>query len=91
MIALAKQKPGEINFGTRRPGAAIHLAAELFQTMTGTKLNGVAYRGAPLGINDVMAGHVAVMFADTGSVVARSRRQGTRTGRQLDRAGAGPS
>ncbi len=71
LIALAKQKPGEINFGHSGSGAAIHLAAELFQTMTGTKLNGVAYRGAPPALNDVMAGHVAVMFADAGSVVAQ--------------------
>jgi len=39
--------------------------------MTGTKMNGVAYRGAPLGLNDVIAGHVAVMFADAGSVVSQ--------------------
>jgi tripartite-type tricarboxylate transporter receptor subunit TctC len=69
LIALAKQKPGEINYGHSGSGAAIHLAAELFQTMTGTKLNGVAYRGAPPALNDVMAGHVAAMFADAGSVV----------------------
>ena len=48
----------------------MHLAAELLQTMTGTKMNGVAYRGAPPALNDVMAGHVAMMFADAGSVVS---------------------
>jgi tripartite-type tricarboxylate transporter receptor subunit TctC len=71
LIALARQKPGEINFGHSGSGAAIHLAAELFQTMAGIKMNGVAYRGAPPALNDVMAGHVAVMFADAGSVVAQ--------------------
>ena len=71
LIALAKQKPGEISFGHSGAGAAIHLAAELFQTMAGIKLNGVAYRGAPPALNDVMAGHVAAMFADAGSVVAQ--------------------
>jgi len=69
LIALAKQKPSEISFGHSGAGAAIFLAAELFQTMTGTKMNGVAYRGAPPALNDVMAGHVSVMFADAGSVV----------------------
>jgi tripartite-type tricarboxylate transporter receptor subunit TctC len=69
LIALAKQRPGEISFAQSGPGSAIHLAAELFQTMTGTKMNGVAYRGAPPALNDVMAGHVAMMFADAGSVV----------------------
>jgi tripartite-type tricarboxylate transporter receptor subunit TctC len=69
LIALAKQKPGDINFGHSGAGAAIHLAAELFQTMAGIKMNGVAYRGAPPALNDVMAGHVSLMFADAGSVV----------------------
>jgi len=69
LIALLKQKPGEIYFAHGGPGSAIHLAAELFQIRTGTKMTGVAYRGAPLGLNDVMAGHVPLMFADAGSVI----------------------
>jgi tripartite-type tricarboxylate transporter receptor subunit TctC len=68
LVALLKQKPGAINYAHGGPGSAIHLAAELFRTMTGTAMNGVAYRGAPLALNDVMAGHVALMFADAGSV-----------------------
>ena len=71
LIALLKQKPGEINFAHGGPGSAIHLAAELLQTMTGTKMVGVAYRGAPLALNDVMAGRVALMFADAGSVMGQ--------------------
>lgn len=73
LIALLKQKPGEIDFGHGGPGSAIHLAAELFQTMTGTRMTGVSYRGAPLALNDVIAGRVAVMFADAGSVTAQIR------------------
>lgn len=69
LIALLKQKPGEITFAHSGAGAAIFLAAELFQRMTGTKMNGVAYRGAPPALNDVIAGHVSLMFADAGSVV----------------------
>ncbi|MBX9778293.1 MAG: tripartite tricarboxylate transporter substrate binding protein [Xanthobacteraceae bacterium] len=70
LIALARQKPGEISFAQSGPGSAVHLAAELFQAMTGTRMNGIAYRGAPPALNDVMAGHVALMFADTGSVMS---------------------
>ena len=70
LIALLKQKPGQIDYAHGGPGSAIHLAAELFQIMTGTKMNGIAYRGAPLALNDVMAGRVALMFADAGSVSA---------------------
>jgi tripartite-type tricarboxylate transporter receptor subunit TctC len=68
LIALLKEKPGQINFGHGGPGSAIHLAAELFQIMTGTTMTGIAYRGAPLALNDVIAGRVSLMFADAGSV-----------------------
>jgi tripartite-type tricarboxylate transporter receptor subunit TctC len=71
LVALLKAKPGQINFGHGGPGSAIHLAGELFQVMTGTTMTGVSYRGAPLALNDVMAGHVALMFADAGSVVGQ--------------------
>src|SRR3954467_5056965 len=71
LIALLKQKPGEISFAHAGPGSSLHLTAELFQAMTGTRMNGVAYRGAPPALNDVMAGHVALMFADTGTVMAQ--------------------
>jgi len=71
LITLLKQKPGEISFAHAGPGSSLHLTAELFQAMTGTKMNGVAYRGAPPALNDVMAGHVALMFADTGTVMAQ--------------------
>jgi tripartite-type tricarboxylate transporter receptor subunit TctC len=71
LIALLKQKPGQIDFAHGGPGSAIHLAGELLQTMTRTRMTAVAYRGAPLGLTDVMAGHVALMFADAGTVVAQ--------------------
>jgi tripartite-type tricarboxylate transporter receptor subunit TctC len=70
LIALLKQKPGALDYAHGGPGSAIQLSAEMFQTMTGTKMNGVAYRGSPLALNDVMAGHVALMFADAGPVTA---------------------
>lgn len=69
LIALMKQKPGTLNYAHGGPGSAIQLAAEMFQAMTGTRMNGIAYRGAPLALNDVIAGHVALMFADVGSVI----------------------
>jgi tripartite-type tricarboxylate transporter receptor subunit TctC len=71
LIAALKEKPGQLNFGHGGAGSAIHLAAELLQTMTGTRMNGVAYRGAPPALNDVMAGHVALMFGDVGAVIGQ--------------------
>jgi tripartite-type tricarboxylate transporter receptor subunit TctC len=70
-VALLKERPGQIDFGHGGSGSAIHLAAELFQTMTGTKLSAVSYRGAPLALNDVIGGHITAMFADAGSVMAQ--------------------
>src|SRR5437868_1362578 len=71
LIALLKSRPDRISFAHAGPGSSLHLAAELFQAMTGTKMNGVAYRGAPPALNDVMAGHVSLMFADMRTVVAQ--------------------
>jgi tripartite-type tricarboxylate transporter receptor subunit TctC len=71
LIAALKQGSSQLSYGHGGPGSAIHLAAELFQTMTATKMNGVAYRGAPPALNDVMAGHVALMFGDVGAVIGQ--------------------
>lgn len=71
LVALLKQKPGAISYAHSGPGSSLYLNAQLFQAMTGTKMNGVSYRGAPPGLNDVIAGHVDLMFADTGTVVAQ--------------------
>jgi tripartite-type tricarboxylate transporter receptor subunit TctC len=71
LIALLKRKPGQIDFGHGGLGSAIYLAAELLQTMTGTKMNPVAYRGAPLALNDLIAGRISLMFADAGSVIGQ--------------------
>ena len=71
LIALLKKKPGAISYAHSGPGSSLHLNAQLLQAMTGTKMNGVSYRGAPPGLNDVIAGHVDLMFADTGTVVAQ--------------------
>jgi tripartite-type tricarboxylate transporter receptor subunit TctC len=71
LIALLKEKPDQITFGHGGPGSAIHLAAELFQVMTRTKMVGVGYRGAPPALIDVIAGRVPLMFADVGAVVTQ--------------------
>jgi tripartite-type tricarboxylate transporter receptor subunit TctC len=71
LVALLKAKPGQIDFAHGGPGSAIHLAGELLQVMTGTQMTGVSYRGAPLALNDVMAGRVALMFGDAGSVMGQ--------------------
>src|SRR5437899_2113651 len=57
-IALAKTKPGGMNFGSGGSGTSNHLAGELFNIVTGTKLVHVPYKGVNLAMNDVLAGAI---------------------------------
>ncbi len=61
-IALAKSKPGEITYGSSGNGGSTHLAASLFEHMTGTKLVHVPYKGGGPAMQDLMAGHVNLTF-----------------------------
>jgi tripartite-type tricarboxylate transporter receptor subunit TctC len=70
LIALAKSKPGELNYATLGIGSAAHLNMEMFQTMTGVKLTPVHYRGATPALTDVVAGHVPMMFINIGSAAS---------------------
>jgi tripartite-type tricarboxylate transporter receptor subunit TctC len=69
LIALAKQKPGEINYGTFGVGSSGHLNMELFQALSGAKFQAVHYKGATPALTDVMAGHIQMMFISVGSAV----------------------
>ncbi len=62
VIALAKSKPGQLNFGSSGIGTNVHLAGELFKIMTGTNILHIPYKGSgPLGV-DLMAGRVHMSF-----------------------------
>jgi tripartite-type tricarboxylate transporter receptor subunit TctC len=69
LIALAKANPGKINFASSGHGAAAHLAGELFKTEAGVNIVHVPYKGAAPALQDVIAGHVDMMFATAASVV----------------------
>jgi len=69
LIALAKAKPGQLNFASSGHGAAAHLAGELFRTEAKVDIVHVAYKGAAPALHDVVAGHVQMMFATAASVV----------------------
>jgi tripartite-type tricarboxylate transporter receptor subunit TctC len=62
LIAYAKANPRKINFASAGNGSLTHVAAALFSIMTGTELVHVPYRGEALGITDLLAGQVQVMF-----------------------------
>ena len=69
LIALAKANPGKINFASSGHGAAAHLAGELFKAEAKVDIVHVPYKGAAPALQDVIAGHVQMMFATAASVV----------------------
>jgi tripartite-type tricarboxylate transporter receptor subunit TctC len=73
LIALAKTAPGTLNFASSGHGAAAHLAGELFKTAANINIVHVAYKGAAPALQDVVAGHVQMMFATTASVIGLIR------------------
>ena len=58
LVALAKQKPGELSYGNGGNGSANHLAMELFGTMAGIRMNAIAYKGDAPALTDAAAGQV---------------------------------
>lgn len=70
-IAYAKANPEKLNFGSAGNGTTHHLAGELFKLLTGTKLTHVPYRGAGPAMQDLLAGHVQMMFDGLGSSAAQ--------------------
>jgi tripartite-type tricarboxylate transporter receptor subunit TctC len=68
LIALAKSKPGELNYGNAALGSATHLAAEIFKSMAGVNLVSVLYKGSGGAIIDLLGGNLQVMFAVASSV-----------------------
>lgn len=73
VIAMAKAKPGELNYGTWGNGSTGHLCAEIVRAATGIDMTHVPYKGAALVLNDVAAGHVKLGFADVQSVVPMAK------------------
>jgi len=68
LIALAKAKPGQLNYATGGVGSSNHLAAELFKSMAGVDITTVQYRGSGGGVIGLMGGEVQMMITSTGSV-----------------------
>ena len=62
LIALAKSRPGELNFASAGAGNVTHLAAELFKSMTGTSIVHVPYKGSAPALVDLMAGQISMYF-----------------------------
>ena len=75
-IAMAKAKPGTLNFGSAGVGSSLHLIGELFKRAAGIEMTHVPYRGAAPAMQDLMGGRIDVMF-DTVTVSISQIRGGT--------------
>lgn len=68
LIALAKAKPGELNFAIGSVGSSLHMAGEAFKMQSGVEIVNIPYRGTAPAVQDLLAGQVQLMFAAVGNV-----------------------
>jgi tripartite-type tricarboxylate transporter receptor subunit TctC len=73
LVALAKAKPGEINYASGGSGASSHLAMELFKSMAGVQMNHIPYKGTGPLITDLIAGQVSVTIASAVPLIPQVR------------------
>jgi tripartite-type tricarboxylate transporter receptor subunit TctC len=69
LIAVAKARPGQLTYGSAGVGSSGHLAGAMFDTLTGTTMVHVPYKGMSLALTDVMGGQVSMTFGTSASVV----------------------
>jgi tripartite-type tricarboxylate transporter receptor subunit TctC len=68
-IAIAKQRPGALNFGSSGPGATDHLAGEVFNVMAGVKMVHIPYKGGAPAMLDLVAGQVEIVFSTMATAI----------------------
>jgi tripartite-type tricarboxylate transporter receptor subunit TctC len=78
LIALGNAKPGQLNYGTYGVGSSGHLNMEMFKAVTGVNFVAVHYKGATPALQDVLAGHIQLMFVSTGSAVPQVKSGGVK-------------
>jgi len=73
LIALAKSKPGQLNYSSSGTGSIVHLSGERFKSMTGIDIQHIPYKGTALAMPDVINGQIALMFDNIVSVMPHIR------------------
>lgn len=68
LVALARARPGDLNFGTSGTGAPNHLAAELFKSMAGINIVRVSYKASGAAVNGLISGEIQIMFVPAATV-----------------------
>jgi len=88
LIDYVKARPGKVIYGSQGNGATPHLTANMFMTMTGTKMVHVPYRGETLVLQDMLGGHVDVFFGNISAALALWRDGKVKVLSVLDKARA---
>ena len=78
LIALARARPGQLNFASGSTGSTGHLAGELFKVMAGVEMVHVPYKGAAPAVTDLVAGQVSLMFDNLASALPQIKAGRTR-------------
>lgn len=73
LVALAKSRPGQLNYASGGVGTIGHLSAELLQQAAGIKFNHIAYKGSGQAVVDLVGGHVGIMFGGMSAVAGHAR------------------
>ena len=73
LIALAKSRPGQLNYSSSGNGSIVHLSGERFKSMTGTDIQHIPYKGTALAIPDIINGQIGLMFDSIVSVMPHIR------------------
>ena len=73
LIELARKEPGKLTYGTGGAGSPAHLAAELFASMAGIKLTHVPFRGLGPAMNDLIGGHITIVFPAVSTAMGNIR------------------
>ena len=72
LVALAKARPEQINYGSTGSGGVSHLAGEMFKGTTGTRMTHVPYKGTGPALTDLLGGQIQLMFNDTAAPHVKS-------------------
>jgi tripartite-type tricarboxylate transporter receptor subunit TctC len=78
LIALAKSRPGQLNYGSGGPGSQHHLSTELMLSLTGTRMVHVPYKATPPALNDLLAGQIQVLFGETTTMLPQIQQGAVR-------------
>lgn len=73
LVALARSRPGQLNFATYGVGSGSHMAGELLKSMAGIKMTGVSYKSSTQGVTDLAGGHVHLMIHSAPVVLPLAR------------------